>query len=441
MTAKLLQRDDVLGRFDADMEPAAQGRSNDPRKRHIPVAQRLIPKRWWRRLALALTVLFVFGFVWRVNTSVRRALTAATPVLETGTSVRGRTELRHAQRFTVEYRADSKVVRVGEPGVRSDSVYQLVPRRSRPSQLEAGAIVVEIPVRRVIALSTIYAPAFVKLGVPETLVGIAGAKLLHTPELAALVQQGQVLEVSDGRSSMQQHLDMERIRDLAPDLVLTSFFGDSGSKLREAGLPVVESSEWLEATPLARAEWIKLIAAFLDRELEGEVAFSAIEQRYASQAARARSVATRPTVLCGMEQRGTWYVPGGQSYLAALIRDAGGHYLWDADTHSASQPLKMEAVLSQARDAQVWLLHMSSVGSRQEMQELDSRYALFGAFRTGRLYNSDVRVNAAGGNDFWENGVANPDLLLSDLIAILHPELAPGQRLDWYRQLPALRAP
>jgi iron complex transport system substrate-binding protein len=140
--------------------------------------------------------------------------------------------------------------------------------------------------------------------------------------------------------------------------------------------------------------------------------------------------------MCGLDQRGTWFVPGGRSYFATFIRDAGGDYLWQADPHAPSQPLKMEAVLDRARNAEIWLLHMSSVGSRKELADLDPRYPLFSAFRAGRVYQNDARVSRGGSNDYWETGVMNPDLVLADLIAIFHPELALNHRFIWYRQLP-----
>jgi iron complex transport system substrate-binding protein len=391
-----------------------------------------------RRVASALGVVAALVLMWRVQVAVRSALNGSTAALTVSGEVLGRTSLRYAKRFTIEYRTDCKVIRVADPSNadKQTAVYQLVPRGHRPTRIEQGAQLVETPVRRAIALSTTNALAFLQLGVPEVLVGVAGVKMLTTPELVAQAARGQLAEVSDGTLSMNKPLDFERIRTLAPDIILTSYRGNDGSKLEEAGFKVAENSEWLEPTPLGRAEWIKFIAAFLDRETEAETLFSGIEQRYDAQVARARAVTRRPTVMYGHDQRGTWFVAGGQSYVATFIQHAGGQYLWGTDSSTGSVPLKMEAVLERARDAEFWLLHMSSIRSRRELSELDPRNELFAAFRSGRVFSNDARLSLGGGNDYWETGVTNPDLVLADMIALLHPEIAPNHQFIWYRQLP-----
>ncbi|MFC1641229.1 ABC transporter substrate-binding protein [Myxococcota bacterium] len=393
---------------------------------------------WIGRAALGLGMVAALVLVWKVEFAVRNVLRADALASGTPGRTHGRVSLHHAKRFTVEYRADCKLIRVADANHADarGTVYQLVPRGHRPVPVEQGALLVETPVRRVIALGTGHAAAFARLGVPSVLVGVAGVRLLNTPELVAQVRRGELAEVSDGTPSMSKKLDLEQIRTLAPDLILTSFLGNDGSKLQEAGFKVAESSEWLEETPLGRAEWLKFVAAFLDRETEAERLFWGIEQRYEAQVARVQKVKRRPTVLCGLDQRGTWLVPGGRSYVADFIQAAGGDYLWKTDLNTGSQPLKMESVLEGARDAEVWLLHRSFVRSRREILQLDPRYTLFGAFHSGRIYHNDARISPEGGNDYWETGVTNPDLVLADLIAILHPELAPNHQFIWYRQLP-----
>jgi iron complex transport system substrate-binding protein len=391
-------------------------------------------------IGLALGWLVLAGvvvLVWRVQRSVRATLAPRAPAAAVSGPVRGTTVLRHAQRFAVEERADSRLVRVFDPNSTGGGAqYQLVPRGRRAAPIDAKTVVIEVPVRRVIALSTTYVTAFTRLGVQDRLIGLAGVKLLNTPELVEQAHNGHLVEVGDGNPSMELNLDLELIRSLAPDLVIASYLGNTGAKLREAGLNVVENSEWLESTPLGRAEWIKFIAAFLERDAEAERWFTGLEQRYEAMAARTRQVIDRPSVLCGIDYRGTWHIPGGQSYVARFIADAGGDYLWKDEKSTGSRPLKMEAVLERAQHAKLWLVNVISLRSRKEIADMDPRYALFDAFNAGRLYNTDARVSPGGGNDYWENGVANPDLVLADLIAIIHPELSQGHTLRWYRTLP-----
>jgi iron complex transport system substrate-binding protein len=251
---------------------------------------------WTRRARLVFGVAVALVLVWRVAISVRATLAAGGVSAPPVTAVaRGSTSLRHTERFTIEYRADCKVIRVAEPNAAESrrTVYQLVQRGHRPAVLEENAILVETPVRRAIVLATVYVPTFLKLGVPEVLVGATGVKSLNTPELVAQAERGALTEVSSGAPSMNADLNLEVIRALNPDLILTSHLGTQGDKLRESGFKVAEMSEWLETSPLGRAEWIKFVAAFLDREAVAEGVFSRIEERYRAQAARARAVTQR----------------------------------------------------------------------------------------------------------------------------------------------------
>jgi iron complex transport system substrate-binding protein len=359
-----------------------------------------------------------------------------------GGRVQGHTELRHAKGFSIEYRKDCKIIRVHRPwsGAKVGVTYVLVPRGTRPDQMEAGARIIEIPVRRAIALGTPQAPVFLRLGVPETLVAMAGVRLLQTPELVAQAQAGRLLEISDGSQGMDKKLDLERIRMINPDLIVASGSGNPAlnehGKLLEAGFPVVFQTEWLEETPLGRAEWIKFGAAFLDKEQEAEALFKGIEARYVALKAKAAGVSRRPTVLMGTDYRGTWHMSGGRSYVAQFIEDAGGDYLWKDALATGSLPLKMEAVLERARKADLWILHMSAARSREDLVQADERHRLFEAFHGDRIWNNDLKVGPSGGNDYWENGVHRPDLVLAELIAILHPELMPGHAFQWYRKMP-----
>jgi iron complex transport system substrate-binding protein len=146
-------------------------------------------------------------------------------------------------------------------------------------------------------------------------------------------------------------------------------------------------------------------------------------------------VEKRPTVFRNIDHNGSWYVPGGQSFVAAFLRDAGADYLWADDRSSGGMPLGVEAVIERARNADFWL-NPGICGSRKDIQAMDDRYRLFQALRTGHVYNNNAKVNERGGNDYWETGVANPHLVLQDLIHIFHPSLLPKHQLIWYRKLP-----
>ncbi len=209
---------------------------------------------------------------------------------------------------------------------------------------------------------------------------------------------------------------------------------DVFTMLERAGLPYAVDAAWTEATPLGRAEWIKFTAAFFDREPEANRLFDRIAARYEELRAIAVGVERRPTVLVGTPFQGTWHVSGGAAYQARLIADAGGAYLWADDPTTGSIPLDFESVYARGLDAEVWI-HPYGWHTLADGVRADERMADFAAWKSGRVYNNDARINAAGGNDYWETGSLRPDLVLADLIEILHPGLI-DHELVFHRQLP-----
>jgi iron complex transport system substrate-binding protein len=208
--------------------------------------------------------------------------------------------------------------------------------------------------------------------------------------------------------------------------------------LRNAGVNVAINAEYVESTLLGRGEWLKFTAAFLNRDGLAQRQFAAAVERYQAYAARLRDIPAtqRPSVFCGSLHRDVWYVAGGASYIARLIEDAGGVYRWADDTHRASIPLSFEAVLAQAEDADVWFTGGLDWFSRADLLAANEHYGAFKAFREGRVYNNNARLNEHKANDYWERGLIEPDVQLADVIKILHPDLLPEHRLKYYRWLP-----
>lgn len=352
--------------------------------------------------------------------------------------------LRYARGFAIEYHADYKRVDVRLPwrDAATPLSYLLVPRDRRPPpQLPVGGIVVPVPLERIAVLSTTWTAFFPMLHVEDKLVGLVGCEWVNTPEIVALIRRGKIQEIGDGGRDMNRKIHLERLTLVRPDAVMVYATGvpdfDQHPKLMEAGFPTIVNAAHMESTPLGRTEWIKLLAAFFNREAEAERIFDDIAHRYETLAERTRHVAHRPTVFCNTPWRGTWYMPGGAGYTARFLEDAGAHYLWRDDPSAGSTPLAIETVVERARDAEYWV-DTNLSRSMAELKGIDERTSSFAAYRSGKVFNNDARVNDKGGNDFWETGTARPDLMLADLISIFHPELVPDHQRIWYRQLPPM---
>jgi len=190
----------------------------------------------------------------------------------------------------------------------------------------------------------------------------------------------------------------------------------------ELGLPVVIDGEWNEATPLGRAEWLKFIACFFGREAEAEKLFSNIETSYYNLKKLAAGAAPRPRILANAPFQGSWAVPGGKSYMAALIADAGGDYLWADNDSSGGLSLSLEAVYEKALSADIWL-SPGAADSLKSLSAMDPRFSALRVFSEGRVYSNRLRALSSGANDYFESGAMHPELVLSDLIKIMHPEL------------------
>ncbi len=343
---------------------------------------------------------------------------------------------QYAEGVTVEYHKYYKVVRILTPWQDADQGFTsvLVHCGAPPPSGYDPAQIITIPVQRIVTLSTTHLPLLESLDQLEALVGVSDTRLINSQAVTERVQQGSITQVSQGGT-----LDLEQVLNVDPDLVMAFGSGDRERdvhpQLLAAGLPVVLNAEYMETSPLGRAEWLKFMALFLNQEAEADVIFAEVVQQYDAVKALVSGVDNRPTVMTGAPFGGTWYVPGGQSYAAQFLADAGADYLWLEDPAAGSLTLSPEVVLERAIQADVWLNGKQDWRSRAEMLNEDQRYQDFQAFQTGQLYIPNARLNEFGGNDYWESGLMNPHLILSDLVRILHPERLPDHDLVYYRQV------
>lgn len=344
-------------------------------------------------------------------------------------------EIRHAQNFEIEACATHRIVTVRNSSRNSDRVFQyaLVPKGQELPELPDGIQLVRTPVERFIAMETVaigYLDALEKL---DVLVGAATADYVSNPQVVRALEANQIQALQTG-----QALDVEKILQLQPDLILTSTIGDPAfdlpSKLVRTGLPVVVSASYMEQHPLARAEWIKFVAAFLEESNRANQIFRRIEARYLELTAMTKDIQARPTVLCGAPYSGVWHVPGGKSYTARAIQDAGGDYLWREDRNQGGLPLDIERVFLKAAHADFWI-NPSGYRSMSALLSADQRFDKFRPARQNKVYNNTRQVSPTGGNAIWESGIVRPDDVLADLIHIFHPGLQPEHEFVYYERL------
>jgi len=225
---------------------------------------------------------------------------------------------------------------------------------------------------------------------------------------------------------------------LRPDIVIaygiTAEISGMVNRLEGLNIPVILNGDYLEDQPLGKTEWIRFLATFFGGETKADSIFRSVVSSYEKYRDLISDISEKPSVMTGLPWKDSWYIPGGESFAAAYIRDAGGTYLWEDLDSREAVPLDLEAIYARAASADLWI-NCGAAGTLAEISEADSRLNRFQPFHTGRVYNNNARINAAGGNDFWESGVMAPHLILADMISIFHPEVLPSHELVYYQRL------
>jgi len=214
---------------------------------------------------------------------------------------------------------------------------------------------------------------------------------------------------------------------------------DAHPVLLEAGIFTALDASWRELSPLGRAEWLKFTALFYNREAQASAIYDDIVAQYETVKASAATVEAenRPTILINsfLGYADAWYIPGEDTYVGQLIRDAGGDLLLAEAGSASSRGLSFEAAYEGGFEADIWLVETFGVNSSADLLALDSRFGDFGALQSGNIWNNNRDENSNGGNNFYEWGVASPHLVLADLLAIFHPDLRLDHEFAFYQRL------
>lgn len=285
--------------------------------------------------------------------------------------------------------------------------------------------------RRIIATSSTHVAFLDALGEASRVVGVSGKQYLSNP---LIVSRGDsVLDIG-----YDSNVDYETVLSLKPDLVM--LYGVNGAspmekRLREFGIPFIYIGEYTENSPIAKAEWLVAIGELVGKGDLARERFARIPKRYDSLCDLVRNAnLPKPKIVLSVPQGDSWLMPSTSSYLARLVKDAGGEYLYKRDTGNASRPVDLEEAYQIASNADMWI-DTSIIRSIDQLKEACPKFSDIPAVKNGEVYNNNLRENAAGGNDYYESGVVKPDVILQDLIHIMHPELLPDYTPYYYHRL------
>ena len=341
--------------------------------------------------------------------------------------------LSYAKRFSITKEENATVLELyGNKGDSAITATFVLYSNQKPTNYPT-AYFIKTPITKVASMSSIYTSMLVKLGVEKTIVAIDNVDYYNNLFIQQSVKGRRIIELSKGPT-----MDVEQTIVLNPDLILTFGMGNASAdidkKIQQANIPIAVSLDHLEESPLARAEWIKFFAYFFNKEQLADSLFAITEKKYLALKNLTLLQATKPTVLTEIKYGDTWYVPGGNSYVANLLADAGATYFWSNEKQTGSIPLSFESVYAKAKECDIWL-NLYQINTKKELLSYDQRYSLFNAYKKNKLYNNNKTHNAKGYSNYWETGIANPDGVLADLISIITPTLLPNHTLYYYKEI------
>ncbi len=287
--------------------------------------------------------------------------------------------------------------------------------------------------RKMVLTTAVFVGMVEALHRQNLIIGVDNGDYITSPKTLKAIQSGQIASVAKSGE-----LSQEAVARLKPDLLIGYYIEPKGKEnllhARRNNTAVLFFQNFLEKHPLGRAEWIKVFGYLTGTAAQAVQQFEEIKEHYLSTAATGAQAKTHPTVLINAPFTGTWDIPSGDSYMSKLISDAGGQYLWKSEPGAGRIPMDIEKVFSHAQNAELWI----NPGACEDLpclKSIDPRLEKFAAFKTGNIYNSTKTLNAKGANQYWEYGVVRPDLVLQDLVQIMHPEISYEQPLIFFEKL------
>lgn len=282
---------------------------------------------------------------------------------------------------------------------------------------------VKTPVQKMVVSSTTHISSLVALRQSDKLIGFPNLDYISSPEVRNLVTQGKIAELSD-----QQSLNFEKTINIEPEVIVGLSMDNETSKFNQfekAGIPVLYNADWVETSPLGKAEWVKFFGVLFGKQKEADAYFKNIVSEYGKAKELVSTVKNTPSVLSGSVFQDIWYAPQGESWMAAFIKDAKGTYIWGDTKGTGSLSLSLETVLEKGINADFWI-GPGQFTTYEELGSANKHYRQFRAFQQHKVYSYSLKKGATGGIVFYEDAPNRPDQVLKDLIYILHPEVLPN---------------
>lgn len=296
---------------------------------------------------------------------------------------------------------------------------------------QQGAILTRYELRRPLVHSAVFISSLAslldELGCLQAVSGVCEPEYIANESIHEAIAAGDIVNLGSALTPTK-----ERIIDLAPDAILLSPFENVSTygNLDQLGIPLIPCADYMEASPLARAEWMRFYGRLFGQGERADSLFAAVEAAYRTLTEAPHD--DNPSVFFDTRNGSAWYMPGGKSTLGQMVDDAGGRFIFADNDQSGSVPYAFEQVYERAREADIWLLRYSA-DHHMTLKELQSEYAPYGQFKA--FQKGDVFGCNNAELLFFEEYPFHPERLLNDLVHIFHPEEAPTYALRYFHRL------
>lgn len=342
--------------------------------------------------------------------------------------------IRYATRLSIQKYDDFSIVTVSNPWPSAENNYTYILHKQSaqiPDSLQKYSAI-QVPIQSIVVTSTTHIPALELLKVEDRLVGFPNTDYISSEKTRTLIETGKVREIGSNQS-----LNTEVLLDMQPDVIIG--FGVDGEKktydnLQQNGLKILYNGDWTEQHPLGRAEWIQLFGVLFGLEEKADTVFKTIEKEYQEAVKLAQKATSKPTIFSGAIYQDQWYLPQGKSWAAQFLSNAGGNYLWQDSEGTGSLSLSFETVLEKAQNADFWI-GPGQFTSFEQLEKANPNYKYFKAVQNKNVYSFSSKKGKTGGVIYYELASNRPDLVLKDLIKILHPELLKEYELYFFEKL------
>ena len=343
-------------------------------------------------------------------------------------------QIQYAKGFSIENYEGYSIVTVKNPWPKASKTYRYILKKKNgivPDSLQKNPTIA-VPIKSIVVTSTTHIPSLEMLDEEKSLVAFPNLDYISSEKVRALIDAKKVKEIGNNQS-----LNTEVLIDLQPDVIIGYGIDNNNpslDNLQKSGLKVMLNGDWNEETALGKAEWIKFFGALYGKQKEANEIFTKIAADYFKTIEIAKQAITKPTVLAGDMFEDKWYLPRGTSWGSQLLKEANAHYLWAETKGTGSLSLSFETVLERAKDANIWITS-GQFGSLKAMADANPHYQQFSAFQQKNVYTFTRKKGEKGGVLYYELAPNRPDIVMKDIVKIMHPELLPSYELYFFEKL------